>query len=72
MCISQMKVRLHIDRPSISKLYGYVVEIAKPLIRIGSEEEERCTHTRYHSRYFVQIGHETTYASSGNKHFFTK
>ena len=23
----------------------YVVEIAKPLIRIGSEEEERCTHT---------------------------
>lgn len=45
MCISLVKVRLHINRPSISKLYGYVVEIAKPLIRIGSEEEERCTHT---------------------------
>ena len=27
---------------------------------------------RYHSRFFVQVGHETTYASSGNKHFFTK
>ena len=28
--------------------------------------------TRYHSRFFVQVGHETMYASSGNKHFFTK
>ena len=27
---------------------------------------------RHHSRFFVQVGHETTYASSGNKHFFTK
>ena len=27
---------------------------------------------RYHSRFFVQLGHETTYAPSGNKHFFTK
>ena len=26
---------------------------------------------RYHSRFFVQVGHETTFASSGNKHFFT-
>ena len=25
---------------------------------------------RYHSRFFVQLGHETTYASSWNKHFF--
>ena len=22
----------------------------------------------YHSRFYVQVGHETTYASSGNKH----
>ena len=28
--------------------------------------------TRYHSRFFVQVGHETTYAAIGNKHFFTK
>ena len=27
---------------------------------------------RYHSRFFVQVGHETKYASNGNKHFFTK
>ena len=27
---------------------------------------------RYHSRFFVQVGHETTYANSGNKHFFAK
>ena len=24
------------------------------------------------SRLFDQVGHETSYASSGNKHFFTK
>ena len=28
--------------------------------------------SRYHSRFFVQLWHETTYASSGNKYFFTK
>ena len=27
---------------------------------------------RVRSRFFVQAGHETTYASNGNKHFFTK
>ena len=27
---------------------------------------------RYRLRFFDQVGHETTYASSGNKHFFTK
>ena len=25
----------------------------------------------YHSRFFVRVGHETRYASSGNRHFFT-
>ena len=28
--------------------------------------------TRIISRFFDQVGHETTYASSENKHFFTK
>ena len=27
---------------------------------------------RYHSRFVVQVGHETTYAAIGNYHFFTK
>ena len=27
---------------------------------------------RVRSRFFDQVGHETMYASSGNKHFFTK
>ena len=26
---------------------------------------------RYHSRFFVRVGHETTYAAIGNHHFFT-
>ena len=29
-------------------------------------------HIRVHSRFFDQVGHETMFASSGNKHFFTK
>ena len=28
--------------------------------------------TRVCSRFFDQVGHETMYVSSGNKHFFTK
>ena len=26
---------------------------------------------RYRSRFFVRVGHETTYPCFGNKHFFT-
>ena len=29
-------------------------------------------HYRVHPRFFDQVGHDTMYASSGNKHFFTK
>ena len=29
-------------------------------------------HIRYRDRFFDQVRHETTHASSGNKHFFTK
>ena len=31
-----------------------------------------CRYIRVRPRFFDQIGHETMYASSGNKHFFTK
>ena len=27
---------------------------------------------RYHSRFFVQVGHETIYAAIGDHHFFIK
>ena len=27
---------------------------------------------RYHSRFFVEVGHETTYTVIGNRQFFTK
>ena len=33
---------------------------------------KRSLHTRVRPRFFDQVGHETMYASSGNKHFFTK
>ena len=26
----------------------------------------------HHSRYFNQVGHQTTYSSRGNEHFYTK
>ena len=29
-------------------------------------------HSRVRPRFFDQVGHENMYASSGNKHFFTK
>ena len=47
--------------------------IFKTLLKSGLREARvhNCTiHTRYHSRFFVQVGHETTCASSGKKTFF--
>ena len=32
----------------------------------------RCLNTRNRPRFFDQVGHQTTYAYIGNKHFFTK
>ena len=32
----------------------------------------RLSKSRYRQRFFDQVGHETTYASSETKHFFTK
>jgi hypothetical protein len=46
----------------IRKQYASEVRILKIML----------TNIRYHSRFFVQVGHETSYASSGNTHFFTK
>ena len=38
----------------------------------SSFNEERSCLNRYHSRSFVQVGYETTYAAIGNHIFFTK
>ena len=41
--------------------------------KIGRYIENRCQMgSRVRPRLFDQVGHETMYASSGNKHFFTK
>ena len=48
-------------------------QILEPWTFVSSLHREfNCTSSRYHSRFFAQVGHETTYASSGNKRFFTK
>ena len=36
------------------------------------QEYVRYVKARVRPRFFDQVGHETMYASSGNKHFFTK
>ena len=36
-----------------------------------AESKSNCLSIIYHSRFFVQVGHETTYAAIGNCHFFT-
>ena len=35
-------------------------------------DTQRLLHIRVRPRFFDQVGHETMYASSGNKHFFIK
>ena len=35
-------------------------------------DEDGEFYSRVRPRFFDQVGHETMYASSGNKHFFTK
>ena len=35
-----------------------------------NEKATKEGYNRYHSRFFVQVGHETTYAAMGNHHFF--
>ena len=39
----------------------------KKVLHIKSESSNR-----YHSRFFVQVGHETTYAAIGNHHVSLK
>ena len=41
--------------------------IEKTLTELSS-----CMYVRVRPRFFDHVGHETMYASSGNKHFFTK
>ena len=38
----------------------------------STNEMYQYLHSRVRPRFFDQVGHETMYASSGNKHFFTK
>ena len=37
-----------------------------------TRHDSKNIHTRVCQRFFDQVGHENMYASSGNKHFFTK
>ena len=41
-------------------------------MRILPESPDQTVLSRVRPRFFDQVGHETMYASNGNKHFFTK
>ena len=41
------------------------------LMIFKNQFEEATVHIRYHSRFFVQVGQETTNAAIENHHFFT-
>ena len=46
--------------------------LAKALVRKFKTMDPGTWKVRYHSTFFVQVGHETMYAVIGNHHFFTK
>ena len=82
--ISQPKVILRFFRPrrnlrrlvdlSVSNHSRFVIEDLNDVsfCREMISSSTGPIYIRYHPRFFVQVGHETTYASIGNKHFFTK
>ena len=41
-------------------------------VKLRVRKQLECLKSRVRPRFFDQVGHETMYASSGNKHFFTK
>ena len=62
-----------LDFTTMSMSSRYVGELREKLPDVsvnGYPPLEACN--RYRQRFFVRVGHETTYAYVGNKHFFTK
>merc|ERR1719319_1234151 len=49
----------------------YTVQNIAYILRIAISLQPTNMFARYHSRFFVQVGHESTYASCGNHYFFT-
>ena len=47
------------------KVYLWVLQC------LNGKKRRRRLYTRYHSKNFVRVGHETMYADIGNHHFFT-
>ena len=45
-----------------------IILVAQTLVLVCKRS---CLDIRYHSRFFVQVGHKTTYAAIGNHCFFT-
>jgi capsule polysaccharide modification protein KpsS len=58
----------HVGSKITAKIKIYILTRAESLFNLCYEIP--CIRVR--PRFFDQVGHETMYASSGNKHFFTK
>ena len=48
------------------------LDLQSSLCKINVKKQRQGIEIRYHHRFFDQVGHQITYASIGNKHFFTK
>ena len=64
----KLKTLDFITMSNASKFIGELREKLPDLSVNGYPPLEACT--RYRQRFFVRVGHETTYASRGNKQFF--
>ena len=48
------------------------IELQVQYMKTASSEHGENMSSRYHPRFFDQVGHQTTLAYIENKHFFTK
>ena len=62
--LKEIHIRLHLKLDNISSLNSKTTTI--------SRWDGKGVMGRYRHWFFYWVGHETIYASSGNKHFFTK
>ena len=77
MCLSILHYLLHIFKHVWNIGIRWEIKVWKP-IKYTEEQnglmlvKKTAMKARYHLRFFVQVGHKTTYAAIENHNFFTK
>ena len=66
-CAKELSRRWSVVSPVEKQRFQQLAEQAR-----NKYDQDMATYRqKYHSRFFVKVEHETTYASSDNYHFFT-